>query len=47
MIDLYVNGQHIDQISDTTSSRGLIGVAADATHQPAEVAFSNAQVWAL
>jgi hypothetical protein len=47
MIDLYVNGQHIDQISDTTSSSGLIGVAADASHQPAEVAFSNAQVWAL
>lgn len=47
MIDLYVNGQHIDQISDTTSSSGLIGVAAHTSHQPAEVAFSNAQVWTL
>ena len=47
VIDLYVNAQHIAQIRDTISSTGLIGVAADASHQPAEVAFSNVQVWAL
>ncbi len=46
-IDLYVNGQSIVHINDSTSSSGLIGVAADATDQPAEVAFNNARVWML
>ncbi len=46
-IDLYVNGQSILHISNSTSSNGLIGVAADATDQPAEVAFTNARVWML
>jgi len=46
-VDLYVNGQSIVHISDSTSSSGLIGVAADATDQPAEVAFNNARVWML
>jgi hypothetical protein len=43
-IDLYVNGQRIQHISDSTTSNGLIGVAADATDQLAEVAFTNARV---
>ena len=46
-IDLYVNGQSILHITASTTSSGLIGVAADATDQPAEVAFSNARVWIL
>lgn len=46
-IDLYVNGQSILHITDSTTGSGLIGVAADATDQPAEVAFSNARVWIL
>jgi hypothetical protein len=46
-IDLYVNGQSILRITASTTSNGLIGVAADATDQPAEVAFSNARVWML
>ncbi len=46
-IDLYVNGQSIVHSTDTTTSNGLIGVAADATDQPAEVAFSNARVWMM
>jgi hypothetical protein len=46
-IDLYVNGQSIVHVTDSTSSNGLIGVAADATDQPAEVAFNNARVWML
>jgi hypothetical protein len=46
-INLYVNGQSIVRITASTSSNGLIGVAADATDQPAEVAFSNARVWTL
>jgi hypothetical protein len=46
-IDLYVNGQSILHISNSTTSNGLIGVAADATNQLAEVAFTNARVWIL
>jgi hypothetical protein len=46
-IGLYVNGQSILHSTDSTTSNGLIGVAADATDQPAEVAFSNARVWML
>lgn len=46
-IDLYVNGQSMVRISDSTTSNGLIGVAADATNQPSEVAFTNARVWML
>ena len=46
-IDLYVNGQSTLHISDSTSNNGLIGVAADATDQPAEVVFTNARVWML
>jgi hypothetical protein len=46
-IDLYVNGQSILQSTDSTTNNGLIGVAADSTDQPAEVAFSNVRVWML
>lgn len=46
-MNLYVNGQSIIQITDGTSSSGLIGVAADATDQPVEAAFNNARVWML
>jgi eukaryotic-like serine/threonine-protein kinase len=46
-IDLYVNGQSILHITASTTSSGLIGVAADATDQPAEVAFNNTRVWML
>jgi hypothetical protein len=42
---MFVNGQSIVHINDSTSSSGLIGVAADASDQPAEVAFNNAKVW--
>ncbi len=44
-ITAYINGQNITQVSDSTTSHGLIGLAADATDQPAEVAFINAKVW--
>ncbi len=46
-IDLYVNGQSIVRTTAINTSSGLIGVAADATDQPADVAFSNARVWML
>ncbi len=46
-ITLYVNRKSITHVSDSTTSHGLIGLAADATNQPAEVAFMNANVWML
>lgn len=46
-IDMYVNGQSMVHITDSTTSSGLIGVAADATDRLAEVAFTNAKVWLL
>ena len=46
-LDLYVNGQSTLLLTDSTTSSGLIGVAADATDQPAEVSFGNARVWIL
>src|SRR5260370_21315281 len=44
-MDMFVNGQSIVHINDSSSSNGLIGLHADARHQPAEVAFNNAKVW--
>jgi hypothetical protein len=44
-IDLYVNMQHIDSITDSTYSSGQIGVVAEDITNPTDVAFSNAQVW--
>lgn len=46
-ITLYVNRQSIAHESDSTTNHGLIGLAADATNQPAEVVFMNANVWML
>lgn len=46
-ITLYANRQSIAHVSDSTTSHGLIGLAADATNQPAEVTFMNANVWML
>jgi hypothetical protein len=46
-IDLYVNLQLVASQQDNTFSHGLIGVVADETLHPTEVAFSNAKVWKL
>jgi len=46
-IDLYVNMQHIDSVSDNTYSTGQIGVTAFSTGDPTEVKFNNAKVWGL
>ncbi len=46
-ITLYVNRQSISHVGDSSLSHGLIALAADATDQPAEVAFANTNVWAL
>ncbi len=46
--DLYVNGQHIDSVSDGTFTSGGIGVMAyDTTGNGVEVAFNNAKVWTM
>lgn len=44
-LDLYVNNQRIDSVSDSTSSQGEIGVEASYQTGPTEVVFSNAKVW--
>jgi len=44
-IDLYVNHQKIDSVSDNSYSSGQIGVAATYLKSPTEVVFSNAKVW--
>lgn len=46
-IDLYVNLQHIASVSDSTYSRGQIGVYAEDGVNATEVVFSNAKVWKL
>jgi hypothetical protein len=45
-IDVYVNNQHIDRASDSSSSQGQIGVGASVEHSPSsEVVFRDAKVW--
>jgi eukaryotic-like serine/threonine-protein kinase len=44
-IDLYVNGNMIDSVTDTVYRQGNIGVLAKREFAQTEVAFSNARVW--
>jgi serine/threonine protein kinase len=44
-IDLYVNHQKIDSVSDTTYSQGEVGVAVYENTNPTEAIFTNAKVW--
>ncbi len=44
-IDLYVNNQKIDGVSDSTYSQGQIGISTIDLNSPTEVVFSNAKVW--
>ena len=48
-LDLYVNRQRIDSISDSTYSHGQIGLVAQSQsgENPTEVVYSNAKVWQL
>ncbi len=48
-LDLYVNQQKIDSISDSSYTHGKIGVVADGYphNRPTEVVYSNARVWKL
>jgi len=45
--DLYVNLQLLAHASDTTFSKGQVGVIAIDSGHPTEVVFSNAKVWEL
>jgi hypothetical protein len=44
-LTFFANGQYLDVVSDSTLSSGKIGLAVIDTTTPAEVAFSDAQVW--
>src|SRR6266568_1244539 len=44
-LDLYVNDQKIDSVSDSSYSQGGIGVFASGVNGPTEVAFNDAKVW--
>jgi len=46
-LDLYVNTQKIDSVSDSTYNHGQIGVGAYSLVTPTEVVFRNARVWTL
>ncbi len=46
-LDLYVNQQKIDSVSDGTYSHGQVGVVAEASNNQTLVMFSNAKVWTL
>ena len=46
-IDMYLNNQKVDSITDSTYSRGHLGVIADAHTSPTEVKYSNIKVWNL
>ena len=46
-IDLYVNHQHIDSVTNSSYDFGQVGVAAAYETGITEVVFSDAQVWAL
>jgi hypothetical protein len=46
-ITLYVNGQEVTSIGDTTYTHGAIGVFAGTNSNGADVEFSNVRVWKL
>ncbi|HEV2654261.1 MAG TPA: hypothetical protein VGT82_04855, partial [Ktedonobacteraceae bacterium] len=46
-IYLYINKQFVDTTSDSSYNSGKIGVFADDTNAATDVAFANANVWAL
>lgn len=46
-IYLYVNQKFLTKIQDSTYASGYIGVAASDSSAPAEVVYTNAQIWIL
>jgi serine/threonine protein kinase len=46
--DFYINKQEVDSISDGTYNQGQIGLTAESfSSSPTDVAYTNAEVWAL
>lgn len=43
----YLNQQYLNSTADSTYSAGMVGVFAESTSNPTDVAFSNAKVWTL
>lgn len=46
-IDVYVNLMHVDGVTDSSTSQGLLDVGATAFTLPSEAVFSNAKAWKL
>jgi len=47
-LDLYVNQQLVDSVTDGTYSQGMVGVLAGCNNNcPTKVAYNNAKVWKL
>ena len=46
-LSIYINQQYIDEVSDTTSPQGMVGLVAEGTLNPTQVMFRNAQLWLL
>ena len=46
-LTLYVNSQKITSITNTTYTRGQVGVVADSTNNATQVLFTNARLWTL
>jgi 3-keto-disaccharide hydrolase/zinc-ribbon domain len=44
-LSIYVNKQKITSVSDSTFTHGQVGLFADASNHPTDVAFNNAKVW--
>ena len=44
-LSIYVNKQKIASANDSTFTHGKIGLFADASNHPTDVAFNNAKVW--
>jgi hypothetical protein len=44
-LDLYVNYQKIDSVTDTSSSNGLVALAVTAKANPTEVMYKDAKLW--
>jgi hypothetical protein len=44
-IDLYINGNNVDSVTDTTYSSGNIGLVASTINNTTEVVYSNLKIW--
>ena len=44
-LTIYVNKQKISSVTDSSFTHGQIGLFADASNNPTDVAFNNAKVW--